>query len=86
MDDLFDQADVDKSGDVSKEEMQLLLDQVRLTDAVNFDMVWSSLDADESGEVTREEWHDCFSQITPSKVSAEGVTWSMKPIYRDDVP
>ena len=86
MDDLFDQADVDKSGDVSKEELQILLDQVHLTNSVNFDMIWSSLDDDKSGEVTREEWQDCFSQITPSKISAEGVTWSIKPAYRDDVP
>lgn len=86
MDDLFDQADVDKSGDVSKEEMEILLNQVHLTNSVNFDMIWSSLDEDNSGEVTRKEWHDCFSQIEPSKVSAESVAWKIKPSYRDDVP
>jgi hypothetical protein len=86
MDDLFDQADVDKSGDVSKEEMEILLNQVHLTNSVNFDMIWSALDEDKSGEVTRKEWHDCFSQIEPSKVSAEGVVWNIKPSYRDDVP
>lgn len=88
MDDLFDQADVDKSGDVSKEEMEILLNQVHLANSVNFDMIWSSLDEDNSGEVTQKEWHDCFSQIEPSKVSAdaEGVAWKIKPSYRDDVP
>lgn len=86
MDDLFDQADVDNSGDVSKEEMEILLNQVHLANSVNFDIIWSSLDEDNSGEVTRKEWHDCFSQIEPSKVSAEGVAWKIKPSYRDDVP
>ena len=86
MDDLFDQADVDESGDVSKEEMEILLKQVHLTDAVNLDMIWSSLDEDKSGEVTRKEWHDCFSQIAPSKITAKGVAWNITPSYRDDVP
>lgn len=86
MNDLFDQADVDDSGDVTKEEMQHLLNQVHLADSVNFDAVWTALDEDKSGEVTRKEWHDCFSKIEPSKVSAEGVKWSIEPTYRDDVP
>ena len=86
MNDLFDQADVDDSGAVTKEEMQLLLNQVHLADSVNFDAVWIQMDQDKRGEVNRKEWHDCFSQIEPSKVSTEGVKWSIEPTYFDDVP
>ena len=86
MNDLFDQADVDDSGAVTKEEMQLLLNQVHLADSVNFDAVWIQMDQDKRGEVNRKEWRDCFSQIEPSKVSSEGVKWSIEPTYFDDVP
>ena len=86
MDDLFDKADVDQSGGVTKDEMRLLLDQVRLTDIVDFDAIWDALDDDESGEVTREEWQECFSTITPNASSDKPVSWSIEPSYRDDVP
>lgn len=89
---LFDQADVDRSGDVTKEEMKDLLDQMHLSNSINFDEIWDALDKDKSGEVTREEWDECFSAVAvavvPSSDSTSNtfVSWRIKPSYRADVP
>lgn len=87
LDDLFDYADVDQSGGVTKREMKDLLDQIRLSSSVDFDAIWDALDEDKSGEVTREEWYNCFSGIVPSSDNtSQAITWNVKPSYRDDVP
>mmetsp|Transcript_11791 Transcript_11791/g.16917 ORF Transcript_11791/g.16917 Transcript_11791/m.16917 type:complete len:117 (-) Transcript_11791:1022-1372(-) len=89
---LFDQADVDRSGEVTKEEMKDLLDQMHLSNSVNFDEIWDALDKDKSGEVTREEWDECFSAVAVAVVPLSDstsntiVSWRIKPSYRADVP
>jgi hypothetical protein len=74
---------VDRSGDVTKEEMKDLLDQMHLSNSINFDEIWDALDKDKSGEVTRKEWDECFSAVAvaPSSDSTSNtiVSWRIKP-------
>jgi Ca2+-binding EF-hand superfamily protein len=82
---LFDQCDVDKSGGIDKDELQLLLDEVNLSGTVNVDAIWNVLDADNDGEVSRDEWCKCFRTYAP-KDDSPPIDWATKPLYKENVP
>jgi len=86
IDELFDQCDADKSGGITKDELELLLDEVNLSDSVNLDDIWNALDGDNDGEVSRDEWHKCFSTYVPKRYTSKSIVWMTKPSYKENIP
>ena len=65
---VFDNIDVDKSGQLSKEELKLALDKAGMHPTqFQLDAFFKVADEDNSGEISREEWMDALTHHHDNK-------------------
>ena len=81
---LFRNADLDSSGDVSKDELKHLLIDLNLH--VDFDILWAALDKNHSGSIDEDEWMQAFNGVKPSHTASGNHVpqWQIKPTYSSD--